>query len=84
LHIKALLNQSITLPQPNAKGFAMVNLLGGSAKKIQWALEPEVQLHWYGKSENRDGRKMGHINALGSSPEAALKLALKNLKRIHL
>ena len=84
LHIKALLNQSVVIPQPNAKGFAMVNLLGGSAKKIHWVLDEDVQFHWYGKSENRDGRKMGHINALATSPEAALKIALKNLKRIHL
>ncbi len=84
LHIKALLDQSVAIPKANSKGFAMVNLLGRSAKKIQWTLDSDVQLHWYGKSENREGRKMGHINTLASSPEAALQLALKNLKRIHL
>ncbi len=84
LHIMALLDQTVAIPASTAKGFAMVNLLGGPAKKMQWDLNSDVQLHWYGKTENREGRKMGHINTLGSSPEAALKIALKNLKRIQL
>lgn len=84
LHIKALLNQSVAVPKPHAKGYAMVNLLGGTSPKTQWTLDEAVQLHWYGKSETREGRKMGHINAVGSSPEAALKLALQKLKRMHL
>jgi phosphoribosylaminoimidazole carboxylase PurK protein len=84
LHLKALLNQSVTIPQANAKGFAMVNLLGQSSPAPKWVIAPNIQLHWYGKTENREGRKMGHINALGASPDSALKLALKNLKRIQL
>ncbi len=84
LHLSALLDQSVKIPKAHAKGFAMVNLLGGSAKEMQWTLDPEVELHWYGKTENREGRKMGHINTLGSSPQAALNSALINLKRIRL
>jgi 5-(carboxyamino)imidazole ribonucleotide synthase len=84
LHWRALLNQNIDLPPANAKGFAMVNLLGGSASpKPQWTLSPDMQLHWYGKEESRPGRKMGHINTLGTSPQQALQKALKNLKRIR-
>jgi phosphoribosylaminoimidazole carboxylase PurK protein len=84
LHIKALLNQSIEIASANAKGFAMVNLLGGPTREPKWQLESTSQLHWYGKLENRTGRKMGHLNALGSTPEKALQKALKDLKRIHL
>lgn len=84
LHWRALLNQSVELPDANAKGFAMVNLLGGATSpKPQWSLSPDVQLHWYGKEDSRPGRKMGHINVLGSSPQQALEKALKNLKRIR-
>ncbi len=83
LHWRALLNQDVELPSANAKGFAMVNLLGGN-KSSKWRLDPQVQLHWYGKKESRPGRKMGHINTLAATPAKALSLALKNLKRISL
>ena len=36
---------------------------------------PGAHLHLYGKSEARAGRKMGHINCLGNSAEAALAVA---------
>ncbi len=34
----------------------------------------QAKLHLYGKKEARRGRKMGHVNCLGDSPEAALEL----------
>lgn len=83
LHWRALLNQDVNLPAANAKGFAMVNLLGGE-KQPEWRLDSQVQLHWYGKNESRPGRKMGHTNTLAATPGKALSLALKNLKRISL
>jgi 5-(carboxyamino)imidazole ribonucleotide synthase len=33
---------------------------------------PGVRLHLYGKREARAGRKMGHLSAVGSTPEEAL------------
>ena len=85
LHIKALLNQSVQIPKANAKGFAMVNLLGGPRlSQAKWTLNVDVDLHWYGKLDTRKGRKMGHINTLGSSPQNALQEALESLKRIQL
>jgi len=82
LHIKALFDQPIKNTKTNAKGFAMVNLLGAEPphKDLQWTLDPSVRLHWYGKKEARPGRKMGHINVVDSSPDTALKTALKALK----
>ena len=55
---------------------AMVNLLGDiwSEGEPQWAsalAQEGISLHLYGKKEARPGRKMGHITALGASPEAA-------------
>ncbi len=60
---------------------AMVNLLGSIWKKGEPKWEkalrnPEVKLHLYGKAEPREGRKMGHLTALGSTVEAARKSAL--------
>ncbi|MCM2281328.1 MAG: ATP-grasp domain-containing protein, partial [Bdellovibrionaceae bacterium] len=75
VHWKAVLNLTLSPSRMLSKGFAMYNLLGQHARKPSWALPPGVHLHWYGKQENRPGRKMGHITSLGSSANAALKIA---------
>jgi 5-(carboxyamino)imidazole ribonucleotide synthase len=49
---------------------AMANLLGDL-----WA-GGEVKLHLYGKAHPRPGRKMGHLTALGATPEEALEQVL--------
>ena len=55
----------------------MVNLLGDvwEGGEPDWAAAcgfPNVKLHLYGKSDARPGRKMGHLNVLGATVEAAL------------
>ncbi len=60
---------------------AMANLLGdlwaGGEPDWRKALaEPGVALHLYGKAEARVGRKMGHLTALGTTPEDARARAL--------
>ncbi len=58
----------------------MLNLLGDSWPdngEPAWdrVLElPQAKLHLYGKLQARPGRKMGHVNCLGESPEDALEL----------
>jgi 5-(carboxyamino)imidazole ribonucleotide synthase len=59
---------------------AMINLLGDvwASGEPRWerALAlPGVRLHLYGKKSVRPGRKMGHLNCLAESPDAALELA---------
>lgn len=51
----------------------MANLLGQEGAgdyrqgiRAAMADDPYVFVHWYGKAESRPGRKMGHINAVGS------------------
>lgn len=61
---------------------AMVNLLGdlwdeGEPCWDRALTDPRVHLHLYGKTEPRPGRKMGHLNVLAPTPEAALDAALK-------
>jgi len=57
---------------------AIVNLLGdlwlkdGGPRFQEVLAMPGVRLHLYGKREARLGRKMGHLSAVGSSPEDAL------------
>ncbi len=58
----------------------MTNLLGDiwgdSQPPWQYLLdEPHTQLHLYGKSEPRPGRKMGHFNCLGRDIDTALATA---------
>jgi 5-(carboxyamino)imidazole ribonucleotide synthase len=58
----------------------MVNLLGDlwADTEPDWPAAcafPAVKLHLYGKLEPRAGRKMGHMTALGTNVDEALRLA---------
>jgi 5-(carboxyamino)imidazole ribonucleotide synthase len=57
---------------------AMANLLGDlwAEGEPDWAAAcrfPDVKLHLYGKAAARPGRKMGHLTALASTPDEALR-----------
>lgn len=66
---------------------AMANLLGdlwhdeaGHRREPDWPAAlaiPGVKLHLYGKKDPRPGRKMGHLTALGETPEAARETVLR-------
>ena len=68
----------------------MVNLIGesdGNAKLIglkKAYLDPTVHVHYYGKSESKIGRKMGHYTVIGENVEdtALRAIALKNVVRV--
>jgi phosphoribosylaminoimidazole carboxylase PurK protein len=84
-HLRAVSGMSLPNGSFSHEGFAMVNLLGSEkAPKPQWISPTDAVVHWYGKTENRTGRKMGHINAIGSSPNVALKRAMSALKGFKL
>lgn len=61
---------------------AMANLLGDlwiNGRQPNWSnvlAMPGVTLHLYGKEEAKPGRKMGHLTALGDTPQEAARLAL--------
>lgn len=84
LHIMSVLGQPISDPRPVQDGFAMYNLLGESRRQPRWTLANDVKLYWYGKTENRPGRKMGHINAIDKSPDKALVRLQRARKGFHL
>jgi len=64
-----------------APAAAMVNLLGtGDGPAMPAGLEqalrvPGAHVHIYGKERSVKGRKMGHVTALGPTPQAALAIA---------
>lgn len=84
LHLKAGLDMKLGPLKLLGKNFCMVNLLGTQEQDVAFPADWQGQLHWYGKKANRAGRKMGHINFLGSSPKALLKLALNERKKFSL
>lgn len=84
LHLKALIGAKLEPPRSLAKGFAMYNLIGSTQAPPRWTLPPGVSLHWYGKKDNRPGRKMGHLNTLGASASKALTQLLKAKKDFKL
>lgn len=61
---------------------AMANLLGdhiGRTTPRQWAAVfgcPDVQVHLYGKSESRIGRKMGHLTCVADTADEAIRAVL--------
>lgn len=65
---------------------AMVNILGEESMhlNLKATLDLDVHLHWYGKPESRPGRKLGHINAVGKDPKAALEKVMAAHQRLGL
>lgn len=76
-HVQAVMGADLETPVPRSGGFAMMNLLGASDRAPSWDVPSDVHFHWYGKMDNRKGRKMGHYNVLASTPARALALAKK-------
>ena len=80
-HVRALFGWPLGSPAMVAPAAAMVNLLGqakgsGTALGLPRALAvPGAHLHIYGKAMSGVGRKLGHVTALGPSPEAAATTA---------
>ncbi|HEX8266851.1 MAG TPA: 5-(carboxyamino)imidazole ribonucleotide synthase [Pyrinomonadaceae bacterium] len=72
------------------KPCAMANLLGEvwNSGEPNWASAlkfPNVKLHLYGKTEARQGRKMGHLTALAESAREAVGIvndARKSIERV--
>lgn len=81
LHVMAVFNQSLPKAVTPHKAFAMVNLIGTSKRKPIITNPLRGSLHWYSKTDNRPGRKMGHVTVLDKSANSALKLVLKEETR---
>jgi 5-(carboxyamino)imidazole ribonucleotide synthase len=76
-HVRAVLGWPLGSPAMVAPAAAMVNLLGfgegdGTPVGLAEALRvPGAHIHVYGKTRSSRGRKMGHVTALGATPDAA-------------
>jgi 5-(carboxyamino)imidazole ribonucleotide synthase len=83
-HLRAGLGLPLPKVQLVKKAFAMVNLLGEGKNEFRLSRKPYGRLHWYGKNENRPGRKLGHINVTAATVKKALSDALKWRKDFRL
>lgn len=70
-HLRAVCNLPLGDPKLHCAGAIMVNLLGYEhshgdylAKRQQIGQLPNCHVHWYGKTESRPGRKLGHVTLL--------------------
>ncbi|MCU9968823.1 5-(carboxyamino)imidazole ribonucleotide synthase [Mobiluncus mulieris] len=76
-HLRAVLDLPLGVTTPTAPVTAMANVLGsaledpGQAAATVMDRYPNVKIHLYRKG-NRPGRKLGHVNVSGLSPEALL------------
>ena len=87
-HIRAITGHPLAPISPQAPAAVMLNLLyddsqaaahTGAPYAVALDEQEHTTLHWYGKPDARPGRKMGHITALGRSPEIALERARDGL-----
>ncbi len=75
-HIRAICG--LPLGRPDLlKPVIMVNILGEHLQPVldNLSLLSDAHLHLYGKSEAREGRKMGHLTILGDSVQEAVDKA---------
>lgn len=69
--LRAVTGLALGSPALNCAGAVMVNLLGYEysqqdylEKRQKLASVPGAFVHWYGKTESRPGRKLGHVTVL--------------------
>ncbi len=77
-HVRAVLGLPLGETGLRAPAAVMVNLLGTSIEPVEAEAalgEAHAFVHLYGKSDNRPGRKMGHITAVGNTLAAARRRA---------
>ena len=79
-HLRAVLDLPLGDPSPRQPYAVMVNIIGGDADNLHYALlhcqarDPQAKIHIYGKAV-RPGRKIGHVTVLGANVEELLERA---------
>ena len=83
MQLRTVADLAIATPQLKTPGAVMVNLLGYEdsasdyqSKRDLIASLPHTFVHWYGKTQSRPGRKLGHVTALLSESELSQAKAI--------
>lgn len=93
-HLRAVSNLPLGKPDLLYPAALMVNLLGYesaesdyAAKRAALAAIPQATVHWYGKTQSRPGRKLGHVtvtfSSVQSSPSSFRPLQAEYLQVAH-
>ncbi|MEH2056108.1 MAG: 5-(carboxyamino)imidazole ribonucleotide synthase [Nostoc sp.] len=84
-HLRAVSGLPLGNPALQCFGAVMVNLLGYEnshsdyqSQRQQIAEIPHAHVHWYGKTESRLGRKLGHVTVLLDNQNLGLGSAIAN------
>jgi 5-(carboxyamino)imidazole ribonucleotide synthase len=71
MQLRAVTGMPLNSPALKCSGAVMVNLLGYEHSQSNYQVKrdrlsalPHARVHWYGKSESRPGRKLGHVTVL--------------------
>lgn len=70
MQLRAITGKSLGNPQWKCAGALMVNLLGYESAQKEYLPQRDAiaqlgaYVHWYGKKESRQGRKLGHVTVL--------------------
>lgn len=82
-HLRAVTGLPLGDPAIQTAGAVMVNLLGYehshsdyATQRQQIAALPNAHVHWYGKTESRPGRKLGHATVLLDTPSRQMAMAV--------
>ncbi len=85
-HLRTVGHLPLGNPRLKCGGAVMVNLLGYEyahhnyqGKRDQISQIRGAYIHWYGKTEARPGRKLGHVTVLLDQPEREKAIAIANL-----
>ncbi len=89
-HLRSVAGLPLGNTALNCQGAVMVNLLGYETsqndyieKRQKLANLPETFVHWYGKTESRRGRKLGHVTVrCDSQLRSELNAIAKNIESI--
>jgi 5-(carboxyamino)imidazole ribonucleotide synthase len=82
-HLRAVCGLPLGDPSLHTAGAVMVNLLGVEtavsdylAQRQRLAAVPNATVHWYGKTDSKPGRKLGHVTVLLDTDEREKAVAV--------
>ena len=81
-HLRAVCDLPLGNPALQCQGAVMINLLGSDYAQNDYIVKRQQlgeikgsHVHWYGKSESRPGRKLGHVTVLLDSRNRTQSIA---------
>ncbi|MDJ0729070.1 MAG: 5-(carboxyamino)imidazole ribonucleotide synthase [Crocosphaera sp.] len=89
MQLRAVTGKPLGSTELNASTAVMVNLLGYEnshddyqEKRDKIAQHPHTYVHWYGKTESRPGRKLGHVTVLIKNNNMNPEMIAKEIESI--